>query len=276
MPAPLPLIDYASVVGDVCENEVLIYKTEDGPRVGCVVGVYDEVDPPSVEVHRYGTYDDHGDVLRGSLKPAHADRLSGKFKFVVKPDKKKYYPVLDDVYAEAILARNVQLDKWIVPHAVAAQVASSQALPSNLTTRSAPPAVFWYQEDLLYRTQEAASKALQDTTVDPPDAQSHVVITVPRTSTRVPLGVAPEPLSEYELKRQRIQAENQAQLQALALLQLSQDIAEEIDVGLAGRKRGRKRRSTQESTSATDSSIMPLPATGSVEGADEDYSSPEK
>lgn len=146
VPAPQPLIDYASVVGDVCEKEVLIYKTAVGPRVGCVVGVYDEVDPPSVEVHRYGTYDDHGDVLRGSLKPAHVDRFSGKFKFVVKPDKKKYFPVLDDVYAEAILARNVQLDKWIVPNAVAAQVACSQVLPSNLTTRSAPLAVFWYQK----------------------------------------------------------------------------------------------------------------------------------
>jgi hypothetical protein len=243
VPAPLPLIDYASVVGDVCENEVLIYNTTDGLRVGCVVGVYDEVDPPSVEVHRYGTYEARGDVLRGTLKPAYVDMVSEKFKFVVKANKTKYYPVLDDVYAEGILARDVQLDKWIVPHAVAAHVASSQALPSNLTTRGASPAAFWYQEDLLYRTKEAASKALQDTIVEPPDAQSHVVITVPRTSSLALSGVAPAPANEYELLREKHIAENAAKLKALLSIFDTGSVPE-------GAKRGRKRFTTDEDYSS--------------------------
>ena len=243
VPAPLPLIDYASVVGDVCENEVLIYNTTDGLRVGCVVGVYDEVDPPSVEVHRYGTYEARGDVLRGTLKPAYVDMVSEKFKFVVKANKTKYYPVLDDVYAEGILARDVQLDNWIVPHAVAAQVASSQALPSNLTTRVASPAAFWYQEDLLYRTKEAASKALQDTIVEPPDAQSHVVITVPRTSSLALSGVAPAPANEYELFREKHIAENAAKLKALLSIFDTGSVPE-------GAKRGRKRSATDEDYSS--------------------------
>ncbi len=114
--------------------------------------------------------------------------------------------------------------------------------------------MFWYQEDLLYRTQEAASKALQDTKVEPPDAQSHVVITVPRTSSLALSGVAPAPANEYALLVEKKRAENAAQLKALlSICELSRTLPE-------GTKRGRKRGSTQDLASATD----------------EDYSSPKK
>jgi hypothetical protein len=240
----MPSIDPDRVVADLDTNEVIIFKSEVGFQVARVTGVFMDSKPPAAEVHRFGTYDKVG-VLRGALKPAYVDQKDGLFVFTSKPKKEsEYTPVIQDVVGEMILARHVKLDTTgKVPRDVANMIGSAETATLG---RSSARSAFWYEEYRLYRSLQDASKALQDTIVDPPGAQSHVVITVPRTSSLAPPGVAPE-ANEYELKKKKNIEENQAQLDALNILQLSQALQEETDPVPQENKRGRKRGSTTDS-----------------------------
>ena len=215
----MPPIDPHTIVGDLEMEEVIIYKSDHGFHVARVTGVYLGCEPPAAEVHRFGTYG-KGGVLKGSLQPAYVDGKDGMFVYTSRP-KGGYIQDIQDVTGTMILARGVELDaSRSVPRDVAAKIGSAEP---TILGRSSESSLFWYEECRLYHSLEDASKALQDTKVDPPDAQAHVVITVPRTSSLAPPSIAPK-VNEYELKKKRIMAENQAQLDALGILQLSQDL----------------------------------------------------
>ena len=212
----MPSIDPDTVVSDLNKKEVIIYKSNMGFHVARVTGVYMTASPPAAEVHRFGTYEKVG-VLKGKLKPAYVDEKDGLFVFTCKP-KSDYIADLQDVTGKMILARGVELDtNRKVPRDVADKIGSAE---TTTLGRSSESSAFWYEEFRLYRSLQDASKALQDTKVDPSDAQSHVVITVPRTSSLAPPGVAPGPANEYELKRKKTMAENEAKLKALGIQNL--------------------------------------------------------
>ena len=243
----MPPIDPHTVVRDLKSEEVIIYKNDNRFHVARVTGVYMKSKPPAAEVHRFGTYE-KGGVLKGSLKPAYVDEKDGMFVFTNKP-KGGYFADLQDVTGAMILARDVELDtSGSVPRDLADKIGSAE---TTTLGRSSESSLFWYEEYRLYRSLEDASKALQDTIVDPPDAQAHVVITVPRTSNLAPPGVAPE-VNEYEQKKKKKIAENQAQLAALGILELSQALTDDTDPVPKENKRGRKRASANANASATD------------------------
>ena len=244
----MPPIDPDTVVEDLNEHEVIIYKSEKAFHVARVIGAYMTTTPPTAEVHRFGSYA-AGGVLKGALKPAYIDQKDGLFVFTLKPGS-EYYPDIQDVTGEMILARGVELDTYgKVPRDVADKIGSGETATQG---RSSASSAFWYEEYRLYRSLQDASEALQDTRIEPPGEQAHVVITVPRTSSLASPGVAPEPFNEYEHKRGIKIAANQAQLKALGILELRQFLDENTGAVPERKGRGGKRGSTQDCSSATD------------------------
>jgi hypothetical protein len=245
----MPPIDPDTVVEDLNEHEVIIYKSEKAFHVARVIGAFLETTPPTAEVHRFGSYA-AGGVLKGALKPAYIDQKDGLFVFTLQPGS-EYYPDIQDVTGEMILARGVELDTYgKVPRDVADKIGSGETATQG---RSNASSAFWYEEYRLYKSLQDASEALQDTRIEPPDEQAHVVITVPRTSSLASPGVAPEPFNEYEIKRKIQMEANQAKLKALGIDDLISKAQGENTGTFPKRKdRGQKRGSTQDCSSATD------------------------